>query len=139
MADETILVVDAISALVAHDLKMDALVTNGRARWPGAPMLLANVLASSNKAAALRLRGPDWNPLGMGAIVQLTTAQFSYKRELNDGVTWNGQSDVSYVHLGLRTQTAAKATVTWPDGTIDCVGLTAGQIVELKIGTSPCP
>jgi hypothetical protein len=121
-----------------HDLKMDLLVSNGRARWPGAPRLLTNVLETTNNAAAIRLRGPDSNPLGMGAVVQLTTSAFSYTRELNDGVSWNGQSDVSYVHLGLRDQTAGNATVTWPNGTVDCVSLSAGAVVELHIGTSPC-
>jgi hypothetical protein len=121
-----------------HDLKMDLLVSNGRARWPGAPRLLTNVLETTNNAAAIRLRGPDSNPLGMGAVVQLTTSAFSYTRELNDGVSWNGQSDVSYVHLGLRDQTAGNATVTWPNGTVDCVSVSAGAVVELHIGTSPC-
>jgi hypothetical protein len=130
---------DGVSMLdYDHDLKVDAMVTNGRARWPGAPALLRNVFATSN-AAAIRLRGTDWNPLGMGAVIQLTTSAFSYERELNDGATWNGQSDVSYVHLGLRTQTSANATVTWPNGTVDCVALSAGHIVELQIGSSPCP
>ncbi len=129
---------DGVSMLdYNHDLKMDLMVTNGRARWPGPPVLLQNVFATSN-AAAIRLHGTDWNPLGMGAVIQLTTSAFSYRRELNDGVTWNGQSDVSYVHLGLRTETSANATVTWPNGTMDCVALTAGAIVELQIGSSPC-
>jgi hypothetical protein len=121
-----------------QDLKMDVLVSNGRVRWPGAPRLLANIVATSNNAAAIRLRGSDSNPLGMGTVIQLTTSAFSYTRELNDGVTWNGQSDVSYVHLGLRDQTAGNATVTWPNGTVDCVPLSAGAVVELHIGTSPC-
>ncbi|MEP7360653.1 MAG: VCBS repeat-containing protein [Chloroflexota bacterium] len=129
---------DGVSVLdFDHDLRMDLMVTNGRARWPGAPMLLHNKFATK-KAAAIRLRGPAWNPLGMGAVVQLSTASFSYQRELNDGVSWNGQSDVSYVHLGLRGQTAGNAIITWPDGTRDCVSVSAGAIVELEIGTSPC-
>ncbi len=129
---------DGVSALdYNQDLRMDLLVTNGRARWPGSPALLQNVLATK-KAAALRLRGPDWNPLGMGAVIQLTTPNFSYHRELNDGVTWNGQSDVSYVHLGLRGQLTGNVRVTWPDGTVDCVPVSAGGLVELQIGTAPC-
>jgi hypothetical protein len=117
---------------------MDVMVSNGRARWPGPPMLLRNVYASKN-AAALRLRGPDWNPLGMGAVIELTTAAFSYKRETNDGVTWAAQSDTAFVHLGLRTQTTGTARVTWPNGTQDCVSVSAGLITEVGIGTSPCP
>jgi hypothetical protein len=119
------------------DLRMDLMVTNGRARWPGPPTLLQNVFATK-KAAALRLRGPDWNPLGMGAVVELTTAAYSYKRELNDGTTWNSQSDVSYVHLGLRAQTTGTARVTWPNGTQDCVLVSAGAVTEVAIGSSPC-
>ena len=121
-----------------HDLRMDVLVSNGRARWPGKPVLLQNVFATQH-AAAIRLRGPAWNPLGMGAVVQLQTSAFTYSRELNDGVAWNGQADVSFVHLGLRDQTTGIARVTWPDGTIDCVTVAAETIVELQIGTSPCP
>ena len=130
---------DGVSVLdFNHDLKMDLMVTNGRARRPGPPVLLQNVFATQ-KAAAIRLRGPDWNPLGMGAKIEVTATGFSYDRETNDGVTWNGQSDVSFVHLGLGTQSSATARVTWPDGTVDCVALSAGNVVELAIGTSPCP
>ena len=75
----------------------------------------------------------------MGAVIELQTAGFSYYRETNDGVTWNGQSDVSFVHLGLRDQTSGTARVTWPDGTIDCVSVGAGAVVELEVGSSPCP
>jgi hypothetical protein len=120
-----------------HDLRMDVMVSNGRARWPGPPALLQNVFAAK-KAAALRLRGPDWNPLGMGALIEVTTTAFSYKRETNDGVTWAAQSDVSYVHLGLRGQTSGSARVTWPDGTVDCTTVSAGVVTELAIGSSPC-
>jgi hypothetical protein len=116
---------------------MDLLVSNGRARWPGPPVLLQNVFATK-KAAAIRLRGPDWNPLGMGAVVELTTAAFGYKRETNDGVTWAAQSDAAFVHLGLRTQTTGSVRVTWPDGTEDCVAVNAGVVIELAIGSSPC-
>jgi hypothetical protein len=129
---------DGVAALdFNHDLKMDLMVTNGRARWPGAPKLLQNVFASK-KAAAIRLRGTDWNPLGMGAVIELTTASFSYMRETNDGTSWNSQSDGAYVHLGLRGQATGVARVTWPDGTQDCVTVNAGTIAELVIGSSPC-
>lgn len=121
-----------------HDLRMDVVVSNGRARWPGKPVLLENVFATKH-AAAIRLRGPSWNPLGIGAVVELRTSNFSYRRELNDGVAWNGQSDVSFVHLGLRALSAGVARVTWADGTIDCVAVSAETVVELQIGTSPCP
>jgi len=121
-----------------HDLRMDVLVSNGRARWPGQPALLQNVFATKH-AAAVRLRGPAWNPLGMGAMVELRTSNFTYRRQLNDGVAWNGQSDVSFVHLGLRGLTAGVARVNWPDGTLDCVAVAAETVVELQFGTSPCP
>jgi hypothetical protein len=120
-----------------QDLRMDVMVSNGRARWPGPPALLRNIFATK-KAAALRLRGSDWNPLGMGAVIEVTTATFSYERELNDGVTWAAQSDVSYVHLGLRGQTIGSARVTWPNGTQDCVSVNAGVVTEVSIGSSPC-
>ncbi|HUP83213.1 MAG TPA: CRTAC1 family protein [Candidatus Limnocylindria bacterium] len=120
-----------------QDLRMDVMVSNGRARWPGKPVLLENVFATKN-AAAIRLRGPDWNPLGMGAVIQLTTAAFSYRRETNDGVTWAAQSDAAYVHLGLRTQSTGSVRITWPDGTADCVTVNAGTVTEVAIGTSPC-
>jgi hypothetical protein len=120
-----------------QDLRMDVIVSNGRARWPGPPKLLRNVFATK-KATAIRLRGPDWNPLGMGAQIELTTATFSYKRQTNDGVTWAAQSDTSYVHLGLRTETTGAVRVTWPDGTQDCVAVSTGVVTELAIGSSPC-
>jgi hypothetical protein len=129
---------EAVSVLDYNgDLRMDVLVSNGRARWPGPPALLQNVLATKN-AAALRLRGPGWNPLGMGALVELTTAAFSYMRETNDGVTWAAQSDASFVHLGLRTQTTGSVRITWPDGSEDCTTVSAGVVTELAIGSSPC-
>jgi hypothetical protein len=120
-----------------HDLRMDVLVSNGRARWPGKPVLLQNVFATQH-ASAIRLRGLSWNPLGMGAVVELRTSAFTYRRQLNDGVAWNGQSDVSFVHLGLRGLTSGVARVSWPDGTVDCVAVSAETVVELQIGTSPC-
>ena len=130
---------DGVSALDYNlDLKMDLIVTNGRVRWPGPPKLLQNVFATK-KAAAIRLRGTDWNPLGMGSLIELTTATFSYKRETQDGTAWNSQSDVAYVHLGLRGQTTGSVRVTWPNGTIDCVTVNAGTIKEVAIGSSPCP
>ena len=129
---------DGVSTLdFNQDLKMDVMVSNGRARWPGPPKLLQNVFATK-RAAALRLRGTDWNPLGMGALIELTTAAFSYKRQTNDGVTWAAQSDTAYIHLGLRTQTTGAVRVTWPDGTQDCVTVNAGSVTEVTIGTSPC-
>jgi hypothetical protein len=120
-----------------QDLRMDVMVSNGRARWPGPPALLQNIFATK-KAAALRLRGTNWNPLGMGAAIEVTTAAFSYKRQTNDGVTWAAQSDPGYVHLGLRGQTTGSARVTWPNGTQDCVAISAGVVTEVAIGTSPC-
>ncbi len=121
-----------------QDLRMDVMVSNGRARWPGAPMLLQNVFATK-KAAALRLRGPNKNPLGMGARIQLTTANFSYWRETNDGVTWAAQSDAGYVHLGMRGQSTGSVRVAWPNGTVDCATVSAGVVTELAIGSAPCP
>jgi hypothetical protein len=120
-----------------RDGRMDVLVSNGRVRWPGPARLLRNTLVAG-KAAAIRLRGPAWNPLGMGALVRLQTPKFSYQRQLNDGVAGTSQSDVSYVHLGLRQQDAGQVRVTWPDGTLDCLRVTAGSVTELPIGSSPC-
>lgn len=120
-----------------HDLRMDVMVSNGRARWPGPPKLLQNVFATKN-AAALRLRGTNKNPLGMGARIKLTTTKFSYWRETNDGVTWAAQSDPAYIHLGLRGQTSGTARVIWPDGSQDCVPVSVGVVTEVEIGSSPC-
>jgi hypothetical protein len=119
------------------DLRMDVLVSNGNGQSSGQIRLLENRLAKRN-AAAVRLRGPAWNPLGFGARVQLQTAHFAYERQVTDGVAWKGQSDPSYIHLGLRKLRAGRVTVSWPDGTKDCVRVTAGAVVTVRIGSSPC-
>jgi hypothetical protein len=129
---------DSVSALDHNgDLRMDVLVSNGNLHWIGRTRLLENTFARRN-AAAIRLRGPAWNPLGFGARIHLQAARFAYERQVNDGVAWKGQSDPSYVHLGLRTLWAGRVRVTWPDGTRDCVRVTAGSVVDVRIGSSPC-
>jgi hypothetical protein len=85
------------------------------------------------------LRGTNKNPLGMGALIELTTAKFTYWRETKDGVTWAAQSDAAYVHLGMRGQTTGSVRVIWPDGTVDCITVSSGVVTELAIGSAPCP
>jgi hypothetical protein len=112
----------ATAADFNRDGRMDLLVTNGYfeyEQWRGESSLLRN----PNKArgwVAVDLDAGRWNPLGIGAKLHVRTSLFEYRRELTDGVTFRGQSEVSHALLGIGRAQWAKVTVQWTDGTRDC-------------------
>jgi FG-GAP-like repeat/ASPIC and UnbV len=124
---------------VDSDGSLDVFVSNGHnpSVWRGPGTLLVNESAAGNWVK-LRLNGTRWNPWGYGARVEVIAGTLAYQRQLNDGVTYRSQSDVSQIHLGIGIATAAMVTVQWPDGRIDCVQLQASETRSLKIGSSPC-
>lgn len=130
---------DAVSA-ADHDRDgdVDVLVTNGFDQWRGPNQLLENVTAGGNWAG-LVLRNTAANPFGYGARVYVETMRFAYWREVTDGVNFRSQSEVGYVHLGLRATTEARIEITWEPGVRDCFEVAAGTVTRVERGSAPCP
>ena len=135
---------DSVSiADVNHDGRLDFAVTNGfgdgrdKEATRGEMILLVNQSPAGNWVV-LRLFGTRWNPLGYGARIQVRTGDLTYHRELNDGMAFKSQVDVSAVHLGLGTNERATVTVTWPSGEKDCLRVHSDQIVKVRLGQHPC-
>jgi hypothetical protein len=120
-----------------RDGLMDVFVTNGLFHWRGPNVLLENMTDGGNWAA-LDLEGLPRDPFGMGASVLVDTDSRSYWIYTTDGVNFRSQSEPGYVHIGLGPATSAQARVIWPDGTRDCVNVTAGSVVVLNEGAGSC-
>lgn len=120
-----------------RDGSLDLFVTNGYKRTAGPFVLLENRSTIANWAA-VRLNGGRGDPLGMWAQLRVWTPQRTYWRYLTDGLVFRSQSEVGYTHLGLGTAERARVQVRWFRGGRDCVRLQAGQILDLRKGSSPC-
>lgn len=117
-----------------RDGRLDVLVTNGYLHWAGPPVLLRNRYADG-EGVLLLLRGKRSNPLGIGARVQVRAGNLRYWRHVTDGVVFKSQSEPGVVHLGLARSVKARARIVWPDGTVDCLRVFAGDVVTVLEGT----
>ncbi|MDQ3981207.1 MAG: CRTAC1 family protein, partial [Actinomycetota bacterium] len=124
----------ATAADFDRDGRVDIFVTNGLHYWMGATELLQNRSRAGNWGG-VDLEGSRKNPFGYGAIVKWKMDARVLRRQLTDGVTFRGQSEVGYVHLGFGKAMAADVKVRWPDGTRDCTTLTATTILTIEKGT----
>lgn len=122
-----------------RDGRMDVFVTNGHnpSKWTGRSTLLENQSRTRNWAA-LRLRGRRWNPFGYGATIRLRNSRLDYQRQMTDSVSYRGQSEPGYVHLGLKGTTRARVVVRWPGGKRDCLRVLRSSIKTLRAGSRPC-
>lgn len=119
------------------DGRLDLFVTNGNYYWQGTNVYIENRSRAGN-FVAVRLEGTPWNPWGYGSEVRVTAGERSWRRAVTDGFNFQSQSDPSYVHFGIRDALLARAYVTWPDETTDCLMLRAGEVTTVHKGSSPC-
>lgn len=123
-----------------RDGRADLFVTNGYfeyEQWRGLSTLLES-RARAFRWVGLELRGGRWNPLGMGARVEVRSKHFRYRREVTDGVTFRAQSEVGYLSLGIRRARRVRVRVAWPDGTTDCVRAAHRDVISIRKGRRPC-
>jgi hypothetical protein len=121
-----------------RDGRLDVFVTNGLHYYRGPTTLLQNRSRAGNWGG-LDLEGPRKNPLAYGTIVKWKVGKRVLQRRLSDEVTFRGQSEVGYVHLGFGSALTAEIKVKWPGGAVDCTRLPAGTILTIEKGTLGCP
>lgn len=121
-----------------RDGRLDVFVTNGLHYYEGRTVLLQNRTAAGNWGG-IELDGSRKNPLGYGAVVKWRLGNLVLRRQLTDNVTFKGQSEVGYVHLGFRDRSVAEVKVKWPDGEVDCTTLATGSVLTVKKGNLGCP
>lgn len=123
-----------------RDGKTDLYVTNGHfeyATWVGRNTYFSN-LTEGGGSVGLTLRGPRWNPWGIGARVRVRTSAKTYWREVTDGVTFRAQSEVGHLTMGLGSASSARIRIVWPGGKRDCLRADAGSSHEVSRGSQPC-
>lgn len=127
-------------AAVDHDRDggMDLFVTNGAFQWKGPNILLRNV-SERGHWVGIDLRGPDANPLGIGARVEVTVEGDTLHHQMTDGVNAHSQGETGYLHVGLAGARTADIKVVWNDGTNDCMTTRADVVVQISYGSEPCP
>lgn len=121
-----------------RDGKLDVFVTNGLHYYKGPTVLLQNRSRAGNWGG-IDLDGSRKNPLGFGAVVKWKIGNRVLKRQLTDSVTFRGQSETGYVHLGFGDQATADVKVKWPDGVVDCTKLPTGTVLTVEKGSLGCP
>ncbi|MGI8773431.1 MAG: FG-GAP repeat domain-containing protein [Actinomycetota bacterium] len=130
---------DAVSA-ADHDRdgRVDVLVTNGYLEQKGRIQLLRNV-SKAGRWLGISLHGDAWNPLGIGARVEIT-GQGGLRRvfHVTDGFNFKAQSEAGYVHVGLRDRLFGRVRVVWADGSSDCTSAVSGVVTTIKQGSEPC-
>lgn len=126
-------------AAVDHDRDggMDLFVTNGAFQWEGPNLLLENA-SERGHWVGVDLRGPDANPLGIGARVEVSIDDETLHHQMTDGVNAHSQGEVGYLHVGLGDARVAGVKVVWGDGSSDCATARADAVVEMTYGTQPC-
>jgi hypothetical protein len=120
-----------------RDGRQDVLVTNGFLDTRGQLTLLRNISRVGNHAA-LMIRGEDRNPFAFGARFRVLTSQGSYWRFITDGMSFHTQAEAGYAHLGLGRAEKARVRFLWPDGTVDCYSIEAGERLTIEPGASTC-
>ena len=120
-----------------RDGRVDLFVPNGYRQWSGLYELFRNTSRAGNWVG-LEIDGSQTNPHGLGARIQVTTESLDYHREITDGVNFRSQSEIGYVHLGLRGADSAEIRIDWPDGASDCFEAQANEIMDATQGASPC-
>ena len=127
------------AAVADHDRDgtLDLFVTNGYKRSHGPFVLLEN-RSRVGKSAAVRLDGGRSDPFGMWARLRVSAGNRVYWRQTSDGLVFRSQSEIGYTHLGLGGADRARVRVIWRDGATDCVGIKAGDVVDVEKKSSPC-
>jgi hypothetical protein len=74
----------------------------------------------------------------MGARIRVHDSAGTYKLEVNDGVNYRTQSDISTIVIGLGSEAGADIRVKWPDGTRDCLSSAADVTLTIEMASSPC-
>ena len=122
-----------------RDGRVDLFVTNGNdpSAWRGRSTLLRNTSSVGNWAG-VDLYGGRWNPVAIGATVEVESGAGRYWRFADDGSGYKSQSEIGYVHLGLGRFTTAVVTVHWPEGGKDCAVVRAGRIRKVAKGDARC-
>lgn len=120
-----------------RDGGMDLFVTNGYLHWSGPTVLLENRSVAGNWIG-LDLSGDLTNPWGFGTAISVTTPDAVIHRQVTDGFNFRTQTETGFVHVGMDDATIAHVNVRWPDGTHDCITVTAGTIVEVSKGALGC-
>ncbi len=110
-----------------NDGKMDILIVNSE----GAPLLLHNESVSVGHWLQLKLQGKHCNRDGLGASVLFEAEGRKMLRMCHTDGSYMSASDPR-VHCGLGSAVSAKATVTWPDGSVQELGeLQADRVVQV--------
>ena len=106
-----------------NDGKIDAVVTtNG-----GSAYVLHNETASNNHWITLRLIGHKSNRDGIGAVVNLTTAQGSQWATVTTSSSYLSASDPR-VHFGLGSSAMAdRIEIRWPSGIVQTLTSVKGD------------
>lgn len=102
-------------------------------------MIFENHVADSKMGNFLKveLRGPDKNPGGLGALVQIESDNL--KQRHHHTLTRGFQSSVEpIIHFGVgEAATIDRISIAWPDGKTEVIrGLEANQLIELNYKNS---
>ena len=128
-------------AVADHDRdgRQDLFVTNGHnpSSWVGRNSLLENRTRGGGWIGVALHGGPD-NPQGIGVKLSVVANSLSYERQLTDAVSYRGQSELGYVHLGLGDNARATIRIEWPSGTTDCLRAWTGGVRSVTEGGFPC-
>lgn len=122
---------------INRDGSVDVHVTEGYLDLFGSSRLLLNRFKAANWIG-VRLRGPDQNPLAIGARVTARTSDRRYQLSLTDGVAFKSQSEIGYAHFGIGEAEVADVRVEWPDGSVSCESVAADGVVTLSFDSSGC-
>jgi hypothetical protein len=121
-----------------RDGLVDLFVTNGYPKAKGPVSLLRNRTPEAGNWIGIELHGGSWNPFGYGARVRMRTEDRVYRRYVTDSFNYTTQSEVGYLHFGIRDARKGTITVKWAEGGCDRVEADANSIVKLTRGASPC-
>jgi hypothetical protein len=94
-----------------NDGRVDALVVDSE----GEPLLLHNEAADVGNWVSLELVGDSSNRDGYGATVVVEAQNRKLLRHCHSDGSYLSASD-KRIHVGLGSATAARVTITWPDG-----------------------
>ena len=112
---------------------VDLFIPHSRLSLPTGLLYLND--GGTNGWLAVRLRGTDSNPDGVGARVEVTAGGRTQVREITAGDGMMAHSHALEAHFGLGTETSADVSVFWPSGEVTTVsGIDASQRVTIVEG-----
>lgn len=126
-------------AAVDHDRdgRIDLFVTNGAFQWFGPNLFLRNTSQGGNWVG-IQLRGPDENPMGIGARVEVSIGSKTLRHQVTDAVNAKVQNEVGYLHVGLGEAGTADVEIEWPDGSRDCRTTETNRSIVVERASEPC-